>query len=161
MWWFALPRSSAGAIKMRRRHRWSVSVRSTDDASHRSYPALQATKRGLSRGNLPLDPVLLPFAGAKGRPRRRAVQTVTPPVTPRRRQATTNFPQKFFCRLLSKEKPPTPAGGEESKIPCMAQATQGIFKGEVMKKAMKKVRKKSMLKKEGCGRWQILRRWRG
>ena len=63
------------AIKMRRRHRWSVSVRSTDDASHRSYPALQATKGGSSRGNLPLDPVLLPFAGAKGRPRRRGVQT--------------------------------------------------------------------------------------
>ena len=54
---------------------WSVSVRSTDDASHRSYPALQATKGGSSRGNLPLDPVLLPFAGAKGRPRRRGVQT--------------------------------------------------------------------------------------
>ena len=77
----------------------------------------------------------------------------SPPVTPRRRQATTNFPQKFFCRLLSKEKPPTPAGGEESEIPCMAQATQGIFKGEVMKKAK--------LRREGCGRWQILRRWRG
>ena len=30
----------------------SVSVRSTDDASHRSYPALQATERGSSRGNL-------------------------------------------------------------------------------------------------------------
>ena len=39
------------------------------------YPALQATKGGSSRGNLPLDPVLLPFAGAKGRPRRRGVQT--------------------------------------------------------------------------------------
>ena len=76
-WWFALPRSSAGAIKMRRRLLGSVSVRSTDDASHRSYPALQATKGGSSRGNLPLDPVLLPFAGAKGRPPRRAVQTVT------------------------------------------------------------------------------------
>ena len=50
-------------------------MRSTDDASHRSYPALQATKGGSSRGNLPLDPVLLPFAGAKGRPRRRGVQT--------------------------------------------------------------------------------------
>ena len=29
----------------------SVSVRSTDDALHRSYPALQATERGSSRGN--------------------------------------------------------------------------------------------------------------
>ena len=74
-WWFALPRSSAGAIKKRRRLLGSVSVRSTDDALHRSYPALQATKGGSSRGNLPLDPVLLPFAGAKGRPPRRAVLT--------------------------------------------------------------------------------------
>ena len=85
-WWFALPRSSAGAIKMRRRHRWSVSVRSTDDASHRSYPALQATKRGLSRGNLPLDPVLLPFAGAKGGPRRGGVQFMPLQKAPRRRR---------------------------------------------------------------------------
>ena len=54
----------------------SVSVRSTDDALHRSYPALQATKGGSSRGNLPLDPVLLPFAGTKGRPPRRAVLIV-------------------------------------------------------------------------------------
>ena len=91
-WWFALPRSSAGAIKMRRRHRWSVSVRSTDDASHRSYPALQATKGGSSRGNLPLDPVLLPFAGAKGRPRRRAVLALHPAYSPQRRQATANYP---------------------------------------------------------------------
>ena len=74
-WWFALPRSSAGAIKKRRRLLGSVSVRSTDDALHRSYPALQATKGGSSRGNLPFDPVLLPFAGAKGRPPRRAVLT--------------------------------------------------------------------------------------
>ena len=71
---------------------WSVSVRSTDDASHRSYPALQATKGGSSRGNLPLDPVLLPFAGAKGRPPRRAVLALHPAYSPRRRQATANYP---------------------------------------------------------------------
>ena len=77
------PKHSEGSARLKRRLRptsargylGSVSVRSTDDASHRSYPALQATKGGSSRGNLPLDPVLLPFAGAKGRPPRRAVLT--------------------------------------------------------------------------------------
>ena len=107
-WWFALPRSSAGAIKMRRRHRWSVSVRSTDDASHRSYPALQATKGGSSRGNLPLDPVLLPFAGAKGRPPRRAVLTMPLQKAPRRRQATT-YLAKILLFIFPHRKV-TPAG---------------------------------------------------
>ena len=37
--------------QMRPRLPWSVSVRSTDDALHRSYPALPATERGSSRGN--------------------------------------------------------------------------------------------------------------
>ena len=41
---------------------------------------------GLSRGKLgPLCPVLLPFAGAKGRPPRRAVLTTPLQKTPRRR----------------------------------------------------------------------------
>ena len=56
----------------------SVSVRSTDDALHRSYPA-QLSVKGVCKGEslVPLCPVLLPFAGAKGRPPRRAVLMVT------------------------------------------------------------------------------------
>ena len=92
------PKHSEGSARLKRRLRptsargylESVSVRSTDDASHRSYPALQATKGGSSRGNLPLAPVLLPFAGAKGRPppARRASPALQKAA--RRRQATTN-----------------------------------------------------------------------
>ena len=71
---------------------WSVSVRSTDlDFSFKknlnSYPALQATERGLSRGNLsPLDRVLPTFARTKVGPRRVGVQMNTFCKTPRRRR---------------------------------------------------------------------------
>ena len=56
-WWFALPRSSAGAIKMRRRHRWSASVRSTDlffpiiEGKTIFVSSTAKRQRGLSRGN--------------------------------------------------------------------------------------------------------------
>ena len=54
---------------------WSVSVRSTDDASHRSYPALQATERGSSRGNLsPLTRFCLLLAVQKEAPAGQAYQ---------------------------------------------------------------------------------------
>ena len=70
----------------------SVSVRSTDlDFSFKKnlnpYPALQAS-RGVCKGEsqVPLCPVLLPFAGAKGRPPRRAVLTMPLQKAPRRRR---------------------------------------------------------------------------
>ena len=71
---------------------WSVSVRSTDlDFSFKknlnSYPALQATERGLSRGeSVPLDRVLPTFARTKVGPRRVGVQMNTFCKTPRRRR---------------------------------------------------------------------------
>ena len=110
------PKHSEGSARLKRRLRptsargylESVSVRSTDDASHRSYPALQATKGGSSRGNLPLDPVLLPFAGAKGRPPRRAVLTMPLQKAPRRRQATT-YLAKILLFIFPHRKV-TPAG---------------------------------------------------
>ena len=108
-WWFALPRFSAGAIKKRRRLLGSVSVRSTDDALHRSYPALQATKGGSSRGNFPLDPVLLPFAGAKGRPRRRGV-LARPCIRPTPPLGAYKFGPKILLLLSFIEKYPPPTG---------------------------------------------------
>ena len=71
---------------------WSVSVRSTDlDFSFKknlnSYPALQATERGLSRGeSVPLARVLPTFARTKVGPRRVGVQMNTFCKTPRRRR---------------------------------------------------------------------------
>ena len=71
---------------------WSVSVHSTDlDFSFKknlnSYPALQATERGLSRGeSVPLDRVLPTFARTKVGPRRVGVQMNTFCKTPRRRR---------------------------------------------------------------------------
>ena len=58
-----------------------------------SYPA-QLSVKGVCKGEslVPLCPVLLPFAGAKGRPPRRAVLTMPLQKAPRRRQATTNYP---------------------------------------------------------------------
>ena len=58
-----------------------------------SYPA-QLSVKGVCQGGspVPLCPVLLPFAGAKGRPPRRAVLTMPLQKAPRRRQATTNWP---------------------------------------------------------------------
>ena len=55
-----------------------------------SYPA-QLSVKGVCKGEslVPLCPVLLPFAGAKGRPPRRAVITMPLQKAPRRRQATT------------------------------------------------------------------------
>ena len=47
---FRAPQGGGG--KCARGYLGSVSVRSTDDALHRSYPALQATERGSSRGKL-------------------------------------------------------------------------------------------------------------
>ena len=53
-----------------------------------SYPA-QLSVKGVCKGEspVPLCPVLLPFAGAKGRPPRRAVLTMPLQKAPRRRQA--------------------------------------------------------------------------
>ena len=43
-----------------------------------SYPAQQGAGKGVVKGeSVPLDPVLVSFAGAKETPRRRAVQAVT------------------------------------------------------------------------------------
>ena len=43
-----------------------------------SYPAQQGAGKGFVKGeSVPLDPVLVSFAGAKETPRRRAVQAVT------------------------------------------------------------------------------------
>ena len=55
------------------------------------YPAQLSVKRDCQGGSsFPLDPVLLPFAGAKGRPRRRAVQALHPAKSmPRRRRLQT------------------------------------------------------------------------
>ena len=40
-----------------------------------SYPAQQGAGKGFVKGeSVPLDPLLVPFGGAKGTPRRRAVQ---------------------------------------------------------------------------------------
>ena len=67
-----LPRHGGGGRgggRCARGYLGSVSVRSTDDASHRSYPALQATERGLSRGNLsPLTRFCLLLAVQKEAP---------------------------------------------------------------------------------------------
>ena len=58
-----------------------------------SYPA-QLSVKGVCKGEspVPLCPVLLPFAGAKGTPRRRAVQIMPLQKAPPRRQAPTNSP---------------------------------------------------------------------
>ena len=84
--------------QIRRGYLWSVSVRSTDlDFSPQKnlnpYPA-QLSVKGVCKGEspVPLCPVLLPFAGAKGRPPRRAVLTMPLQKAPPRRQATTNYP---------------------------------------------------------------------
>ena len=52
-----------------------------------SYPA-QLSVKGVCKGEslVPLCPVLLPFAGAKGRPPRRAVHTMPLQKAPRRRR---------------------------------------------------------------------------
>ena len=85
-----------GAIKMRRRHRWSVSVRSTDDASHRSYPAQLSVKRDCQGGSpVPLDRVLPTFARTKVGPRRVGVQAVTL----RRLRDAFRRPQTIPCRV--------------------------------------------------------------
>ena len=86
--------------QIRRGYLWSASVRSTDlffpiiyrEKQH-SYPA-QLSVKGVCKGEslVPLCPVLLPFAGAKGRPPRRAVLTMPLQKAPRRRRATTNWP---------------------------------------------------------------------
>ena len=56
----------------------SVSVRSTDDASASFVSSTASDRKGFVKGeSVPLDPVLLPFAGTKGRPPRRAVLIVT------------------------------------------------------------------------------------
>ena len=57
-----------------------------------SYPA-QLSVKGVCKGEslVPLCPVLLPFAGAKGRPPRRAVLTTPLQKAPRRRQAKRNY----------------------------------------------------------------------
>ena len=54
----------------------------------------QLSVKGVCKGEslVPLCPVLLPFAGAKGRPPRRAVQIMPLQKAPPRRQATTNSP---------------------------------------------------------------------
>ena len=49
-------------------------------------------RKGFVKGeSVPLDPVLLPFAGTKGRPPRRAVLTMPLQKAPRRRQARRNL----------------------------------------------------------------------
>ena len=65
--------------QIRRGYLWSASVRSTDldfspQKNPNPYPA-QLSVKGVCKGEslVPLCPVLLPFAGAKGRPPRRAV----------------------------------------------------------------------------------------
>ena len=90
-WWFAVLRSSAAAIKMRRRLFLSPSACSTEGffaEKFLSYPA-QLSVKGVCKGEslVSLCPVLLPFAGAKGRPLRRAVLTMPLQKAPRRRQA--------------------------------------------------------------------------
>ena len=91
---FRAPQGGGG--KCARGYLGSVSVRSTDlDFSFKKnlnpYPALQATERGLSRGNLsPLDRVLPTFARTKVGPHREGVQVMPLQKAPRRRQAITN-----------------------------------------------------------------------
>ena len=99
---------------MRRRHLGSVSVRSTDldfspQKNPNPYPA-QLSVKGVCKGEspVPLCPVLLPFAGAKGRPPRRAVLTMPLQKAPPRRQAPTNLPQNIiinpqFCKFSIKK----------------------------------------------------------
>ena len=62
---------------------------------------------------VPLDPVLLPFAGAKGRPPRRAVLTTPLQKAPRRRQAKGNF--GIICAInpsVSRSADTSPYAGE-------------------------------------------------
>ena len=57
----------------------------------KSVSSTASERKGLVRGeSVPLCPVLLPFAGAKGRPPRRAVLTMPLQKAPRHRQAITN-----------------------------------------------------------------------
>ena len=61
---------------MRRRHLESVSVRSTDDASASFVSSTASDRKGFVKGEfVPLDPLLPPFGGAKGGPRRVGVLT--------------------------------------------------------------------------------------
>ena len=90
----------------------SVSVRSTDlDFSFKknlnSYPALQATERGLSRGeSVPLDRVLPTFARTKVGPRRVGVQMNTFCKTPRRRRRLQAFPRRAGVQFMPLQKAP-------------------------------------------------------
>ena len=81
-WWFAVLRSSAAAIKMRRRLFLSPSACSTEGFFAEkclSYPAQLRVKRDCQGGSpVPLDRILVPFVRTKGTPRRRAVQALHP-----------------------------------------------------------------------------------
>ena len=95
-WWFAVLRSSAAAIKMRRRLFLSPSACSTEGFFAEkclSYPAQLSVKRDCQGGSpVPLDRILVPFVRTKGTPRRRAVQALHPAKsTPRRRAIPIHF----------------------------------------------------------------------
>ena len=141
-------------------------MRSTDDASHRSYPALQATKGGSSRGNFPLDPVLLPFAGAKGRPRRRGVLA-----WPRTRPATPTGDHKPAHKNLLlpflQEKPPRRVG--VLTMPCIrlrdadrrlqASLKKNLLQTILLRKATPAGRREETMMKGGRGGWGAGLRW--
>ena len=104
-WGQMLPRATFGAHLCAVRICFSRLLRE----KQYSYPA-QLSVKGVCKGEslVPLCPVLLPFAGAKGRPPRRAVLTMPLQKAPRRRQATT-YLAKILLFIFPHRKV-TPAG---------------------------------------------------
>ena len=87
-WWFALPRSSAGAIKMRPRLPLERICAQYGRCFASFVSSTASDRKGFVKGeSVPLDRVLVPFTRVKGTPPRRAVPTTPLQKAPRRRQA--------------------------------------------------------------------------
>ena len=73
----------------------SVSVRSTDDALASFVSSTASDRKGFVKGeSVPLDPLLPPFGGAKGGPRRAGVQVMPLQKAPRRRRRLQTGPHR-------------------------------------------------------------------
>ena len=82
--------------QMRPRLPWSVSVRSTDDASASFVSSTASDRKGFVKGeSVPLDRILVPFVRTKGTPRRRAVQIMPLQKAARRRRRSQTGPRRI------------------------------------------------------------------
>ena len=100
-----------------------------------SYPAQQGARKGFVKGEpVPLDPVLVSFAGAKETPRRRAVQIATLIYNLPRRRRVETMPRPSAGR---RKKPPAGAGGGDCgvwghcSVCCRAAMRASVASGRV------------------------------